>query len=169
MPQMQSACPGNREWALRVSNQFTRKYPDLRDDIRQEALVGLVKAERHPKCPVGDEFRPFAYLFVRRGIAAFLRKLRRQRKLVQNFEDRPIDLAASSDWDRVSWSETRNKLAQRLNDTQRTIFLKIYGEDSWRTVADVAEEFEMHPERTRRIHCSALEALRDLPRAQQVA
>jgi hypothetical protein len=155
---------------------FTKQFPQHKRDLEQEALVGLVLAEQHRDCPVGDdEFRAFAHSFV------WKRANRYVRDMLQAPAGFVLTGASSADEcpvarqesnrakDHCDWVDFRSTVAGSLGNTTRDVFLGMYGEDSYRTLAEVGEELGMSFSLMKKRHAAVLEAIRELPYFQQVA
>lgn len=165
----QSARTENHEWAKRMVRPFIREFQQHKADIESEALVGLVKAEKHPACPAGEEFQRFAYSFVKRTVTDFTKKLRRQRRTFLQLEDEELLTGRPATPSLAEWQDSRLGYARHLHGLQRRVFMRTYGEDTYRPLAAVAADLSIPVYQAKRLHHAAVEALRDLPSVQQVA
>jgi hypothetical protein len=159
--------PEIHEWARKMVKPFAKKYPDHRSDFEGEALLALVKAERHPQCPAPiEEFRRFACPFVRRAAGDMAKGLfRYRRKFIETHADPATKILAPEGPDLVAWADERRAMAGRLDGLKREVFLKTYGDEEYRERRDVAAACGISEEWAKRVHKHALAALRDDRRA----
>jgi len=165
----ESARPENHEWARRMVRPFVRQLPSFRGDIESEALHGLVRAERHPSCPGPEQFQQFAHSFVVRAATDEVRRIRRQNRKFGLLEHADLLPGREDVSGSLEWSEMRLKFAEHLAGGKRRIFLRVYGENVYRTLQEAASDLGISLSQAKRWHVAALEALRDLPGFYQVA
>jgi RNA polymerase sigma factor (sigma-70 family) len=172
-----SEIPELQEWARSRIARFRREFPNHANDLEQEALVGLLEAERDQRCPDvadADEFRAFAYAFIRGSLGDYVKKLRTEQRCRVE-----VETCDDADWTEAiedkpaphqcEWLDFRQATAGRLKGARRQVFLETYGEDRHRPLAEVSENTGLSLDYIKHQHAQALEIIRDISHFQRVA